>query len=346
MKLFLVFISALVGTYILTQIAIRISFKFHVLDMPEKRKIHSQPVPLLGGLALSLPFLLILLVIKNEFDLAILSVLLGGLIILIVGFLDDLNKLSARLRLFIQILVVVMLILNSATLTIFPKTTLGIILRCLITTLWIVGITNAMNFLDGMDGLCAGLGCIASFCFAAIAFFTNQNQIFYVSIILFGCCLGFLPHNFKPAKVFLGDSGSTFIGFILAGIAVVGVWAQDRIVGISIPILILGVPIFDMVFTTVMRVKEGKVKNIKQWLEYAGKDHFHHRLVDLGLRPKAAVIFIYLVSICLGISAMAVLRATWKTAIILLVQAAAIFVMIAVLMVVGKRRRSGWNLDK
>ncbi|MBU2540568.1 MAG: undecaprenyl/decaprenyl-phosphate alpha-N-acetylglucosaminyl 1-phosphate transferase [Candidatus Omnitrophica bacterium] len=334
------------STFIFTQIAIRIGFKFNVLDRPEKRKIHVQPVPLLGGLALAIPYLLILFVIRNEFDIVILSVLFGGLIILIVGFLDDLNKLSARLRLGIQILVVLMLITNSATLTIFPNTAWGIILRCLITILWIVGITNAMNFLDGMDALCAGLVCISSLCFAVIAFFTNQNQILFLSIILFGCCLGFLPHNLKPAKVFLGDSGSTFLGFMLASIAVVGVWAQDRIVGISIPILILGVPIFDMVFTTVMRVKEGKVKNVKQWLEYAGKDHFHHRLVDLGLQPQGAVIFIYLVSICLGISAMVLLRATWKIAIILLIQAAAIFLMIAVLMIIGKRRRSGWNIDK
>lgn len=163
-------------------------------------------------------------------------------------------------------------------------------------------------------------------------------------VILASACLGFLPYNFKKGRkrVFLGDAGSTLIGFILASIGLVGYWAAGNIVKIAIPILILGVPIFDMIFTTVMRIATGKIKTIYEWLKHADKDHFHHHLVDLGLGLRGSVIFIYFTSISLGLSAIMVDRGTTKAAVLSIVQGFIIFGIIGVLIVMGKRSgRSG-----
>jgi UDP-GlcNAc:undecaprenyl-phosphate GlcNAc-1-phosphate transferase len=133
-----------------------------------------------------------------------------------------------------------------------------------------------------------------------------------------------------------------FLGFNLAGLALIGNWAQDNIVKISIPILILGVPIFDMIFTTIMRIKEAKIKTLLEWLQYGGKDHFHHYLVDLGMQPIGAVVFIYFVTLSLGISAIMVSNDQAFEAFLTLTQASIIFGIIAALIVVGRRHRSGW----
>jgi UDP-GlcNAc:undecaprenyl-phosphate GlcNAc-1-phosphate transferase len=143
--------------------------------------------------------------------------------------------------------------------------------------------------------------------------------------------------------MFLGDAGSTFIGFILAAIGIVGSWAENNIVRISIPILVLGVPIFDMIFTTFMRIRDGKVKTVLEWLSYSGKDHFHHYLVDLGLRPYTAVIFVYFITASLGISAIMVSNDPAIEAFLTLTQASIIFGVIATLIIVGRRRHDGWS---
>ena len=215
----------------------------------------------------------------------------------------------------------------------------------ILTLIWIVGITNALNFLDGIDGLAAGFTAISALGFSVISYLTNQPELGLVALVLAAGCIGFLPYNFKQAKIFLGDAGSTFIGFTLAGIAVLGDWASDSVIRLTIPILILGVPIFDMIFTTIMRIKEKKISTPLEWLNYTGKDHFHHRLVDLGLRPMSAVFFIYFVTVALGINAIIISYAKETFAgILAILQASIIFGAIAVLMVVGKRRRSGWNI--
>lgn len=345
MKILLILFASFLATFIITPWVRKISFVFGILDYPNERKVHLKPTPLLGGVAIAIPVLGAILLLRNYFDSQVISILFAGLIILVLGILDDIVKLSARIRLLVQLLIAEILIANSLTLTIFPGTIFGTVLNYLITLVWIVGIVNAVNFIDGLNGLCVGLACIGSLAFAIIALFSGQNQVLVLSLTVCGACLGFLPFNLS-SKIFLGESGSTFLGLLLASIGLLGVWAEDNIAGICIPILILGVPIFDMIFTTIMRIREKKVTNVKGWLEYAGKDHFHHRLVDLGLSPTGAVIFIYLVSICLGISAMVLLRATWKIAILLIVQAAAVFAMVGALMVIGGRRQSGWSPNR
>jgi UDP-GlcNAc:undecaprenyl-phosphate GlcNAc-1-phosphate transferase len=197
-----------------------------------------------------------------------------------------------------------------------------------------------------MDGLASGSAVVNLLCFAVILYTTGQVALAELSVILIAANLGFLPHNFRKRKIFLGEAGSTLLGFILACVALIGSWAEDNIVKISIPILILGVPIFDMIFTTVMRIKEEKVKTLIEWLQYGGKDHFHHYLVDIGLRPLGAVVFIYCITFSLGISAIMVSNDRAIEGFFALLQSSIVFGIIATLIVIGKRRRSGWNLPE
>ena len=211
----------------------------------------------------------------------------------------------------------------------------------ILTLIWVIGITNAFNYLDGIDGLAAGIAAISALFFSIICHQTNQVGLGLASIVLAASCLGFLPHNFKKAKIFLGSAGSTFIGFTLAAIAIMGTWAEDNIVKLAVPILVLGVPIFDMVFTTVTRIKDRKVSTIVEWLKYAGKDHFHHHLIDLGLHPVETILFIYFVEISFCISAIMVSNEKAIIGALSIFHASIIFAGIAVLMVIGKRKRKG-----
>ena len=337
------FLFAFFAAYLSTPLLKKIAIKFNVVDIPDHRKIHGNPVPLLGGLAVYIAVITGLL-----FDLTVLrlmsGILAGGTIILLIGLVDDVRGLSAPVKLAWQFIAVSIMIYLGVRISFLPNNLIGDTGEVVLTLIWVTGITNAVNYLDGIDGLAAGSAAVSALFFAIISYLTNQPHIGFIALILIAGCLGFLPHNFKKAKIFLGDAGSTFIGFMLAGIAVSGNWAEDNVVSLSIPVLILGVPIFDMTFTTIMRIREKKISTVVEWLNYGGKDHFHHRLIDLGLHPAGAVFFIYFVIIALGISAVIISNAKGTfEGIWAILQAAIIFGAIAVLMVIGGRRRSGWG---
>jgi UDP-GlcNAc:undecaprenyl-phosphate GlcNAc-1-phosphate transferase len=192
-----------------------------------------------------------------------------------------------------------------------------------------------MNFFDGMDGLAAGMGAIIAFFLALVAFQTNQAFLGWISLALLGSCLGFLPYNFRPqrpAVIFLGDAGSTLIGFVLACIAVYGDWAESRpIASLVSPVLIFWLLIFDMVHITGERILSGKVRSFRDWIEYVGKDHLHHRIAGvLGSRGRA-VLFIYVLSLCLGLSALVLREGRSVDALLLIVQAGLLVGLITVL---------------
>jgi UDP-GlcNAc:undecaprenyl-phosphate GlcNAc-1-phosphate transferase len=338
---FIAFLVAFLATPLVRILAVRL----RVLDLPNKRKIHKRATPLLGGLAIYAGIVCGLLYHMKTFS-NLLPVFIGATIIVVMGVLDDWKGLSARLRLTIQILVALMIIGCGMRVSFLPQTFWGIVGEVAITVFWIVGLTNAFNCLDGMDGLATGSCVVNAFCFAALLYSSGQYHIGLLAVTLIAACLGFLPFNLKKAKIFLGESGSTLLGFSLANIALIGNWAGDNLAKLFIPILVLGVPIFDMIFTTVMRIKEEKIRTVLEWLEYVGKDHFHHYLVDLGLTPFGAVIFIYSVSLSLGLSALMLSNDTALEAILSLSQAAIIFGIIATLIVVGKRRHSGWKIHE
>ena len=338
--LYVLLVSYLVATA-LTPLIRHMAVRIGALDHPSSRKIHESSTPLLGGVAVYLAFLIATLantaglatpLVLNE---GMLGVLAGGTLLLLVGVRDDIQDVPASVKLGVQIVGAAFVIWSGKLLTFFPHGLWGDLLNVLLTILWIVGITNAFNFFDGMDGLGTGLAIIIAFFLGIVAFQTNQPVLGWVAVALVGAGLGFLPYNFRPqasATIFLGDAGSAFLGFTLACLAVKGKWADHNpIVSVTTPILIFGVLIYDMVHTTVERIYLGRVRTVKECLEYVGKDHMHHRLERvLGSRTET-VFMIFLLSIALGLAGVVLRNARTMDALFLLLQATIIVVVVSIL---------------
>ncbi len=312
-----------------------------VLDEPAARKVHRVATPLLGGAAVYLAFAVTVLTNFN-FSLQLKGVALGASIVVALGILDDVTELPAWLKLGGQITAASVALVFGVSLEVLPSwLPAAVWLNAALTILWFLTVTNAIQFLDGMDGLATGLGVIAGLFFSITALHSQQHYLMFLSAALVGACLGFLPYNFRPggARIFLGDSGASFIGFTLAGLAVMGEWAEnDPLVALLTPTLILGVPLFDIAFVSVSRVVTGKVHSLHAWLAYTGKDHIHHRFESLGLTKTQSVLLIYFVSATLGLSALLLEYATAQEAFLLLLQAACVLAIIAVLEGVGRGR--------
>jgi len=339
---FVLFICVFLIVLLSTPLFRKLAVQFRILDIPNHRKVHKESTPLLGGLAVYIGVIFGL--ILNLTNMRIYSgLIISSTLILIVGLIDDMKGLSAIFRLLVQFVAALVIISSGVRFSFLPNNLWGDTGEIILTLIWMIGITNALNYLDGIDGLAAGITSIITLFFSIICYQTNQVGLALVNIIIAASCLGFLPHNFIKAKIFLGSAGSTFIGFAIAGVAVMGKWAEDNIVKLAVPILILGVPIFDMVLTTIMRIKEEKINTIIEWLKYAGKDHFHHRLIDLGLHQTEAAFFIYCVSISFGIGALMVSNEKAFVGILSIMQAFIIFTVIAILMVVGNRIQANEN---
>jgi UDP-GlcNAc:undecaprenyl-phosphate GlcNAc-1-phosphate transferase len=310
--------------------------RLNILDIPDARKLHEEATPLLGGAAVFIGFSVALLT-NGIFSKPVLIILIASLILFGIGILDDFKEISAGLKLLAQLVCTLLVMSSGIILRVLPAD-LGIfatIGNCLLTVFWIIGIANAMNFFDGMDGLAAGLGAVIAFFLGVVAFQTAQPFLGWIAIAMLGGCLGFLPFNFRPNKnaaIFLGDAGSIVIGFILACVAVYGDWAQGNpVVALVSPVLIFWILIFDMVHITIDRILSGKVKNFRQWIEYVGKDHLHHRLANVLGGRKQSVMFIYLLGLCLGTSAVVLRNARPTDAILLIIQACIMVVLITVL---------------
>ena len=336
-----ILLFAFLGVGALTPLMVHLGHQWGLVDQPSERKIHVHPTPRLGGVAVYLGFLgsVLLNSILPDWMIATLA---AGSLLLIVGVIDDVWELPASSKLVAQLVAAGIVIATGNVLTLFPSGPVGDVANVMLTLLWIVGITNAFNFFDGMDGLATGLAILIAGFMGAVAFETNQPGLGWLAIAIIGAGLGFLPYNFrgrKPAVIFLGDGGATFLGFTLACLAVKGNWADHSpIVSFSNPLLIFGVLIYDMIHITVERVVTGKVRSIKEWLDYVGKDHLHHRLERaLGSR-QASVAIICLMTICLGLAALALRDAGTAEALLLLVQACLIVAMITILEWSGRQK--------
>jgi len=311
-----------------------------VLDQPSARKVHVVATPLLGGLAVYFAFALTVLFNFN-FSRELKGVALGATVVVAVGILDDLLDLPAWLKLTGQIIAASVAMSWGVVLHLAPSWLPGFAwLNLVLTLLWFLTVTNAVQFLDGMDGLAAGLGVISGVFFSITALQTGQPFLMFLSAALVGACLGFLPYNFRPggARIFLGDGGASFIGFTLAGLAVMGEWAQNRLVGLVTPTLILGVPLFDIAFVGTVRVVTGKVHTLREWLAYTGRDHMHHRFEALGFTRTQSVFVIFSISALLGLSAMLLENATPRQAVVVLLQAVCVLMVIAAVENVGQGR--------
>ena len=336
-----ILLFAFLGAGALTPLMVHLSHQWGLVDQPSDRKIHVHPTPRLGGVAVYLGFLgsVLLNSILPDWMIATLA---AGSLLLIVGIIDDIWVLPASSKLVAQLVAAGIVIATGKVLTLFPGGPVGDVANVMLTLLWIVGITNAFNFFDGMDGLATGLAMVIAGFMGVVAFETHQPGLGWLAIAIIGAGVGFLPYNFrgrKPAVIFLGDGGATFLGFTLACLAVKGNWADHSpIVSFSNPLLIFGVLIYDMIHITVERVATGKVRSIKEWLDYVGKDHLHHRLERaLGSR-QASVAMIGLMTICLGLAALALRDAGTAEALLLLVQACLIAAMITILEWSGRQK--------
>jgi UDP-GlcNAc:undecaprenyl-phosphate GlcNAc-1-phosphate transferase len=332
-----VFIQSFLIVVALTPCVIWLARKFRIVDMPDERKHHELPTPLLGGVGIYAS-LVISVLHSVALTPEVVSILAGASIIFVLGMLDDIFGLSSMVRLIGQVAAALIVISSGLIVTFLPNTLFGHTASVLVTVIWILGIVNTVNFVDGVDGLASGISVIAAIFFGMIAFNGGHDDVAMLSIVVMAAGIGFLFFNFKPAKIYLGDAGSTLLGFLLASIALFGQWSNNGpVIALGIPVLILGLLIFDMCYITVSRVISGRVKNVREWLDYTGRDHFHHRLLDLGLSERQTVIFMYGTCFILGLSALVLENTSNQFYIIVLVlQATGMLLNISVLMIVGR----------
>ena len=329
-------------SYAAMPLLIAVSDKLRLVDHPdEDRKQHANPTPVIGGLAIYFSFI-ITIFLNFHFSEELKAIVIASSFILFLGLADDIWGLSANIRLVGQLAASLYIILFGVHMTFVPPYLGGIYTDIVLTLVWLIGITNSMNFIDGMDGVASGTCIIYSAFFAIIAFVTKQDYFLFMSLAIVGSCFGFFVFNFKknrPAIVFLGDSGATFLGFLLASFAILGEWGES-IIDIVIPVLIMSVLIFDMTLTTVVRIYTGDVKTFSQWLHYTGRDHFHHRLADLGISKYQATWLFFGVSISFGIEALAILFANVLVSVLILIHSVLVFAIIGIILVVRNKSKS------
>lgn len=334
-KYFVFFFIALIISLLTTPFIRTLARKLRILDLPSKRKVHKSPVPLLGGIPIFIAFnLTICLGILFNFEYLEkfsasqwISILISELIILGVGIYDDIKKVKPRTKFIFQIFAGSLLIIFgfgiSHITNPFSGTTINLgIFGIPLTILWVVGITNALNLVDGLDGLAAGISFIACITIFGISFIHQNIGIALISIILAGSILGFLRYNFYPAKIFLGDSGSLLLGFLLAFLSLKGSSKGATLVSVLAPILALGLPIMDTLLTMMRRFLKSIHLN-KFSLFKADKDHIHHRILSFGFSHQKAVIIFY--GICALLCAFGFLFVIWGNHSSVLFVAAIIF---------------------
>lgn len=296
------FAAGLGITVAVTPLAGRLARRINALDHPDVRKIHSSPVPYLGGVAIIAGFCLVIaggtvLTAPQILMKEMLPIVAGGLALGAVGLADDLWGLPATPRILLEILVAGVVAWLGVRVSIFQSDGINIAL----TVFWMVGITNAFNLLDNMDGLSSGVGAIAALAFFLPAAINGQYLVASLAVALAGCSIGFLWHNFTPAKIFMGDAGALFLGFLLAILGMKIKFPQNDLAAtVWVPVLILGVAIFDTCLVVIARLKRG-VPVFK-----AAKDHTSHRLANLGLSIRTSVLVLYLASACMGFIAFVV----------------------------------------
>lgn len=310
----LAFVTAALFSFILTPVAKKLAWKVGAIDVPkDDRRVHKTPIPRMGGLAIYIATVLTMLiyVINGHIpmDKSMVVVFIGATIIVVTGMIDDIKPMSAKVKLAAQILAALVLVAGGIKIEFFTNpfvsgynvTSLGIF-SIPITVIWIVGITNTLNLIDGLDGLAAGVGAIASLSLFFVATnFVGVSSIYlvvmFMAVILSGAAIGFLPYNFNPAKIFMGDTGSLFLGYMFAVMSVKGVMKGFTTVSFVLPIVILGLPIFDTAFAIVRRKLKG------QPIMQADKGHVHHRFLRIGYTQKQTVLTMYLICCGLGLIA-------------------------------------------
>ena len=302
-----------------------LSVKVGAVDVPkDERRMHHHPIPRMGGLAIFFGFVAAMLLMV-PLDTERKGMLLGAVIIVVLGIFDDIYALPAKPKFLVQIAAALIAVLAGNRIEVLsnpnifspnPYWELGV-LSIPVTVIWILAITNSVNFIDGLDGLACGVSTISAATMLVIALLVSERDVALMMAALVGACMGFLPYNFNPAKIFMGDTGSTFLGFIMATMSVEGMFKQYTIISFVVPFLMLGLPIFDVCFAVVRRVSHG------QSPMKPDRGHVHHRLIDMGFSQKQAVGVLYVISAILGLSAVVLTAGGAERAMIFLLAMAA-----------------------
>lgn len=308
------FVIALVVSYLLTPSVKKLAIKIGAVDRPNARKVHTHVIPRLGGLAIYIGFMAaVLFCVPLQHELV--GMLLGCTAIVAVGIWDDICNIPAKVKLVGQILAACIPIafgiqIEWLTNPFGDIIVLPEIIAIPVTIFWIIGFTNTVNLIDGLDGLAAGVAFIASISMFLLAYNLNQFLPALVIVSMAGAALGFLQYNFNPAKIFMGDTGSMLLGYTLSVAAVLGLVKTAATVALVVPIIALGLPILDTTFAIIRRKMSGVP------IFQPDKGHLHHRLLALGMTQKQAVLIMYFVSMILGIVALFVANVSYKTGIV------------------------------
>lgn len=309
-------IGAFVLSLFLTPWVAQLARRIGAIDQPNQRKVHKEPTPRLGGLAVFVAFILTVL-LTQPLSRELLGLLVGAGIIAGIGILDDTRGLSARVKLLGQVLAATAVIPFGLQVHFVTDPLHGGMLflgwwGIPLTIFWLVAVTNALNLIDGLDGLASGTAIIAAVTMAVVAWTDGQTASMAVAAILAASTLGFLRYNFHPARVFLGDTGSMLLGFVLAGTAIMGMAKSATAISVLVPIVVLGIPLFDTAFAILRRARSHRP------IFYPDKGHLHHRLLGIGLSHRSAVLAVYGINLVLGASAVLMTMLSTDQAVALL----------------------------
>lgn len=316
--LFLQFVIAFLFALALTPVIKALAIRFNIIDKPNERKMHKKPIPLGGGVAIALSFYLALLIASLLYpvtgreltsrDVSILfSLFIGGSLTVVLGMVDDIRVMPPKVKLMGQILIILVIIPFGVAITFVSNPFGGLIylpkfVSIFITILWIAGIMNAINLLDGLDGLLAGVSTISAIIFLCVSLMKGHFLIAMIMAVMAGSTLGFLRYNFNPAQLFMGDTGSLFLGIMFASLSVVGALKGTTTMALFIPVLIMGLPITDTLWAIIRRARK------KQPIFKADKEHIHHKLLSLGLTQRQVVLIIYGINIFFGLIGLGLCR--------------------------------------
>ncbi len=323
-NILITFILAFVITFATTPFVKKFAFKIGAVDVPkDNRRMHKKPTARLGGLAIFFGFIISVLLFADV-DKELWGLAIGCSIIVILGIFDDIYALSAKFKLVFQIIAALCPVLAGIRIDFIRVPSFMVEYGYIglgwfaipVTLIWILAITNATNLLDGLDGLACGVSSISALTLLCIAIIVGESEVAFITSALAGACFGFLPYNFNPAKLFMGDTGSMFLGFVLGAASVQGLFKGYAVISLAAPILVLGLPIFDTTSAVLRRLKN------HQPIMSPDRGHLHHKLIDAGFSQKRAVTTIYALCLILCVAAVALIAtgavSLWVLALVLL----------------------------
>lgn len=332
------FFISLFSTFLLIYPIKKMAVKIGIMDFPNQRKINKEPIPRIGGLGIVLGTIVGLLFLQPNHE-HMIVITFGAMLIVVTGFLDDKYALKPIYKLIGQLVPTLILIgvgvrIESITVPFIGIIDLNIFFSTIITLIWIIGITNAINLIDGLDGLASGVSTIALISILVMAILDERILVVYLCIALIGSNIGFLIHNFYPAKIFMGDTGSLFLGYSIAVISILGVFKKVTLLSFVIPVIVLALPIFDTLFAIIRRLLNGEK------IMHPDKKHIHHQLISAGYSHRTTVLIMYCIGAIFGILAILFSRASLGVLLILsLIVCLMIYVLAEIVGLIGNGRK-------